>query len=108
MRYATTWRRFAPSALGGPVGSPARRHGVLGDSASSMCASRLARLLLHVPGNVRHSQELATELAKRPFAGRTSEDADAVERPVGREHLADDPRARDRAPVAAVVGVATV
>src|SRR4051795_3271517 len=35
------------------------------------------------------------------------EEADALGRPVGRDRAADDPFARDRAPEAAVVGVAT-
>src|SRR5512133_882032 len=45
----------------------------------------------------------------RPGAGdRALEEAAALERPVRRERAADDPFARDRAPEAAVVGVATV
>src|SRR6202035_71312 len=72
------------------------------------CASRLARLLLLVPTNVGDSFPPASEVATRPFAGRRSEDADAIGRPVGGEHLADDPRARDRPPEAAVVGVPAV
>src|SRR6202142_488896 len=108
MRYATNWRRFAPSASGSVMGPPLAGHGGLGDSASSMWASRLAGLLLRLPPKLREVSPAAIELARRPFAGQSSEDADAVDRPIGRKNLADDPREPHRTPVAAVVGVAPV
>ena len=46
--------------------------------------------------------------ARAGAAARPLEEADALGRPVGREGAADDPFARDRAPEAAVVGLATV
>src|SRR4051795_6976361 len=45
---------------------------------------------------------------RAPEAPDALEEADALGRPVGRERATDDPFARDRAPEAAVVGVATV
>src|SRR4051794_634693 len=45
---------------------------------------------------------------REPGEAGALEEADALGRPVGRERAADDPFARDRAPEAAVVGVATV
>src|SRR5205085_2374310 len=61
------------------------------------------------PATKRRSNERSKAKSLRPLRrGRALERSDPPGRPVGEEGLSDEPLLRDRAPVAAVVALATI